>query len=939
MQRHATPLLTCLLIALLGTPVARAAEKPLDLASGWGLPEMAAVAELWAQAPRPRLVAPRTNAPPTIDGRADEDAWKSATVVDWFVANNGTFPKPPQRFGIDPMIGDTTVRLLYDEKFLYLHFRCGEEHIGWLQKGQEKRDGSVWKDDCVEVFLDPARSYKSAYHLIVNPVPALYDAREKAGERGDRSWNLEGEKVASHVGDDFWAVEMAIPFASLGGAPRPGDVWALNLCRQRIAASQKAIRAFGTWTGNPEGFQHPEMMGDLVFGGGAMQVTPPTEEPFFGISELRFRYRNPGAKPLKLRAHVVVAGLDGTEESDPVALIVPPGQEAAATVPFRVTREGMAQATLVVTPAESGAPLLVQRRGLSILPITPIIDGVLPRMEKLQEKAESPDFKASIVAYLEELRGLRQRVQEFKAALAAKPSDFSNYRKWLALHREAQNFAGQASFVVWTKSPWLATGPNDFPAVMEDVKELKLKLAQNEWEHAAIMLSNLTEEPLNIIVRGDLPGLQAVMAPLATDSDIIVQQNPRALNYETVRGFNLPGKTGEPMVRLGQFRELVLMPLTSRQLFLTFHSAELKPGAHRGRLALHTLNRALGVKHLAVTLDVLPFRLPDDPELGVHVYDYSGKDYQLKDIRAHKVTHLFTADRGKFQLRDGKFTHDVTRAAQGTRKKLRFGGKAAWAYGLCLAYHKWAAGEGITPADKRYDAYWRQAVGQFVEAHREAGFEDGSYSVGAWDEVKGKDVDTCVHLLKLLKEEAPHLRVANTIQCSMPEQKKQFPYVDIWVAAGGYYWNEKWRDELEKAGKELWAYTCKTPVRGQDPVGYYRFAGWRAMRARMDGIAVFAWSYLVYDLDGELLATRGWEAWRQGIEDWQYWNRLEKEIARLRAAGKTAAADAARARLDELLDKLFKAGPHPRDSVATDTEIAAARAVMATEILRLQRIK
>lgn len=915
-----------------------AGTKKIDLAQGWGVTQEELIDTLWPKAPRPTTVIPRAAKAPAIDGKPGDPCWASATVIDYWVSCKGFGSKPPLRFGIDENIGATEARVCYDDQNLYIYMRCDEEHMGWLQMKVAERDGSTWKDDCIEVFLDRERDRRQAVHVIINPAGAIYDSALIDGKE-DRSWNFSGDKIGKHHGEDYWAIEMAFPFASLGGAPKLGERWGFNLCRQRRASGQVAIWAYGTWSGMPFGFGELPKMGDAVFGLGAANADVPGE-PFFGRSEFKFTYRNDTDEPMKLQAKVQIDYHDTHDEEKPITLTAKPGEPVQGRVPFTVRHEGMAHATLVLCQEGHAEPLVAQRRGFYIRPISPQLEALIPRAQKLMAKAEEGPFRESVTGYLEQLRALKQEIEAFKQGLIGQPSDLANYAQWLALHRRVQEFAGQAGFVVWSKHPSLPTSPNDFPATMKDVNEIRLRAAQNERVNAALMVTNLTEDPLNILVRARATALVDVLAPFATDMETVVKENPDALGFETVRGFNLPGKVGEPLVSLGQLRELVLMPLSTRQLILAFQTKGLKPGPHYASFELHTLNKAFGKRRVRVKLEVYPFELADDAELGVHAYDYSGQDWQLQDIRAHKVNTLFTADFGKFKLtKDGQFVHDMKRAAQGTKEKLRFGGRAGWAYGLCNSYHQWAQKQGLKPGGEKYDTCFRQAVRSLAEAHREVGFEDGSYLIGVWDEVKGKDVDTCVHLLKLLKEEAPHIRLANTIQCSMAEQKKLFPYIDVWVAAGGYYWNAKWADELRKAGKELWGYTCSTPVRGMNPLGYYRFAGWRAMKARMDGISFFAWSYLVYQFDDEIITNRGWEAWRDGVEDWQVWHTLRKQIARIRKLGREDEAKNAEKLEQELLDKLFKLGTHPKDSPELAEQLEATRHAFAEEIIRLQKIR
>jgi len=92
-------------------------------------------------------------------------------------------------------------------------------------------------------------------------------------------------------------------------------------------------------------------------------------------------------------------------------------------------------------------------------------------------------------------------------------------------------------------------------------------------------------------------------------------------------------------------------------------------------------------------------------------------------------------------------------------------------------------------------------------------------------------------------------------------------------------------------------------------------------------------------MNGEVIPPRGWEAFRQGVEDWQYFNRLRKEIVRVRPRHPDA-ADAAEKVRQEVLDAMFKLGPRPKK----DTEELArlledGRIRIAEEIVKLLKIK
>ena len=73
------------------------------------------------------------------------------------------------------------------------------------------------------------------YHFIVtaNGNEALFDASSREG-----SWNSTGVKARSHVGKDFWSLEVFLPFDTFADAEKPGSgtatVWYGNLTRHRV---------------------------------------------------------------------------------------------------------------------------------------------------------------------------------------------------------------------------------------------------------------------------------------------------------------------------------------------------------------------------------------------------------------------------------------------------------------------------------------------------------------------------------------------------------------------------------------------------------------------------------------------------------------------------------------------------------------------------------
>jgi hypothetical protein len=98
-----------------------------------------------------------------------------------------------------------------------------------------KRDASLYEEETVEVFLDPAGDLESYFEIEVNPLGAVLDIafrKSRSGYKGDRAWDCEGLRTLVSINAEAWVVELAIPFASVTNIPpQPGSQWRVNFCR------------------------------------------------------------------------------------------------------------------------------------------------------------------------------------------------------------------------------------------------------------------------------------------------------------------------------------------------------------------------------------------------------------------------------------------------------------------------------------------------------------------------------------------------------------------------------------------------------------------------------------------------------------------------------------------------------------------------------------
>ncbi|HOC03709.1 MAG: hypothetical protein BWX89_00637 [candidate division TA06 bacterium ADurb.Bin131] len=198
----------------------------------------------------PEIVCNRAHGKIIVDGWLNEPAWKNAEKIDF--VRIISFEKPDM---------ETKAFCLYDDEYLYIGFIMYDMDIWGIY---EKRDSLLYDEDVVEVFLKPNLSKDPYYEFEVSPRNIVLDAylgnRTLAGNMFLRfaKWNCPGLKTAVKVKgtlnnwediDEYWSVEIAIPFRSLPSlkkAPLPDDIWLINLGRYDYSIYQKNINEVTT---------------------------------------------------------------------------------------------------------------------------------------------------------------------------------------------------------------------------------------------------------------------------------------------------------------------------------------------------------------------------------------------------------------------------------------------------------------------------------------------------------------------------------------------------------------------------------------------------------------------------------------------------------------------------------------------------------------------
>lgn len=170
----------------------------------------------------PAYVAARTPSAPSIDGRADDQAWQVAPAF-------GAFRQKDPDEG-QPASEATQVRVAYDDSALYVLLVMSDREPGKIVRRLARRDAEA-DADLVRVYLDPAHDHKTGVYFEVSAAGVQGDAILYNDSWDDRSWDGVWDSAVSRD-EQGWTAELRLPLSQLRFPPASEHVFGLNVMRR-----------------------------------------------------------------------------------------------------------------------------------------------------------------------------------------------------------------------------------------------------------------------------------------------------------------------------------------------------------------------------------------------------------------------------------------------------------------------------------------------------------------------------------------------------------------------------------------------------------------------------------------------------------------------------------------------------------------------------------
>ena len=180
----------------------------------------------------------RATAPIKITGKMESAAWKKAFVVKHFY----TWGKDNK---LKPAVFQTTVKILWDSKYLYVGAHMIDHDI---EAYYTKFQSPTYNDDVFEIFIKPSEKSYNFYEIEINPRNAtlqlflprqgLYGELQRYYDNNMRiksAVSIQGLLNNWRVKSKGWTAELRIPFSAFKPsntpAPQNGTKWRIAFCR------------------------------------------------------------------------------------------------------------------------------------------------------------------------------------------------------------------------------------------------------------------------------------------------------------------------------------------------------------------------------------------------------------------------------------------------------------------------------------------------------------------------------------------------------------------------------------------------------------------------------------------------------------------------------------------------------------------------------------
>ncbi|MFZ2146912.1 MAG: hypothetical protein WAV28_06805 [Sedimentisphaerales bacterium] len=443
----------------------------------------------------------------------------------------------------------------------------------------------------------------------------------------------------------------------------------------------------------------------------------------------------------------------------------------------------------------------------------------------------------------------------------------------------------------------------------KSTKDINIQMWQNEYESAAFNIVNCSDEAMTMAV--------SISPLLGPDDKKVGSKRTFTIRRAIYVQGNTVGSIADALVLQAE-RPFILQPGELTQIWLTIFNPTLTAGSYKGQvgvLAKTAEEKNLPIETIPVTVEVQEYKFPENFALNTcnwAYYKVASEAEMAEDLNEHHINVYMVPPQDLPFLRFSSDRPGGVRKPNFANldKALQYHNYAR-TYLLCLDFNsnkkdhgRFGKVEWMTPEWKVVFSQWLKNL---VKHLKDADVDYDKFALYPFDESL---CDDFYQLAKLIKATNPKVRIfANSFGKGPKEFVRFRELVDIWCLQDSHCErNPQWLEQIKDFGKQVWTYECLRPMKAKDPYSYYRLLPWRAFKRGQTGAGFWIYYYglnfqtgavpwddtlrpqgfsgVVYGskagpipgLSENITPSRRWEAWREGVEDYQYLFEVQKAI-------------------------------------------------------------
>jgi hypothetical protein len=177
------------------------------------------------------LTIRKSNTAIKLDGVLDEEAWQIAETCTGFYQN---FPFDTSKAELQ-----TKVWVTFGDQAIYIGAEVQQAREDYIIASL-KRDFSQGPTDEFAVNIDPFKDKINGFHFAVSPLNVQREGLIDNGNNIPTDWDNKWYSAVTNY-DDYWVVEMAIPFKTIRYKTAKGEnSWRINFSRTAVKQNERS---------------------------------------------------------------------------------------------------------------------------------------------------------------------------------------------------------------------------------------------------------------------------------------------------------------------------------------------------------------------------------------------------------------------------------------------------------------------------------------------------------------------------------------------------------------------------------------------------------------------------------------------------------------------------------------------------------------------------